>query len=200
MISEKTQRTIIFVSIVLLAFSVISMCTISFVYMVSTPIDSAPKVYEMMWDIWVGRIVAFLFVFILLIFLPVAWFVIKVLDKKYIHIENMEIIKREQEASQPKIVLNKAVRNVDSVTINGLQITTEKISYFIKNAIDFGLAISAWREEGFTQAEIEAILDHLAELGVVTERSQGVSCTWRREIDTMRLARYFPIDNREVFK
>lgn len=162
--------------------------------------------YDQIASLWLPRILAFL----ILLFTPIVGgytiYRLRSEQQRMIHKEEMaklEIERIDKTPSKRSVVVNTPRTKTDDgmvKTANGTSISKEKVFEFILNVKEVGLSINRWKESSLPlhQGDIETILDHLEELGVISERTSGISATWKREVDMLRLARYMGVTQEEL--
>jgi hypothetical protein len=197
---KNIKENIIVGSILLLAMIAFIALMTFFVFMTSNPPEANPMQYERAWDIWAPRLLAFAILFNLLFVAPLGGVYIKWVDKRYRHVEKLEMIKRTAEAKQPKIVMNKAKKTIDNtkVQIGNILIDKVLLSSFVRNVISVGLEQDNW-ESDFTDYELDAIYTHMEKVGLITD-GDTEEPQWARSIDTMRLLKYFPLEEEDIAK
>lgn len=161
--------------------------------------------YDQLYLFWVPRFFALFFLVITPIVLLVTFYKIKTEKNKMDHAERMKAIDLERIKAEPDkrtVMVNNGKRTDPNyvITANGSKIQKVKVMEFILNYRDIGLSINQWKESDspIHQHDIEKILDHLENLGLITSRANGIAAEWKREVDMLRLCRYFSVSMEEL--
>lgn len=154
-------------------------------------------------DIWFKRILiilAFLFVF----WLAFIFREIKLYEAEAAHEEKLaEISALEKLKINPRPIV-QSKRNGELIELaNGTSITKTIVAEFINLVMsgtdELGLAISKWKKlDGWEQADIENIIDQLAEAGMVTKRENGRASSWLVDPSKRSLSRVFRLSPFEL--
>ena len=142
---------------------------------------------DAIFSLWFGRIIG------LIVLCGLAWvaYLIYSLNMYKVEMET-ELKKAEIEAMtklkiNPRPILSTNVIKNDETgdrikLSNGQEVAKNLIIEFLKSVFDDsdekGLAVSRWKSNGWTQVDIEAVLDHLAEASMITKRQTGRACEW----------------------
>lgn len=186
----------------LVVFAIFIIITVAIIAGVASTVSSPSEIVQPQnrWDFWVGRIMTATIMFHIFITVPISLLYFRRLDKILFHQEKIKTLELQEKPPQ-NIIMNKRYvsHNSDMVILRSGKVQKQSVIKFVKGAMEHGLGIGVWKSLGLKQDEIELILDHLQELRVITERSQGISSKWAKRIDTTRLINYFPLHMDEVF-
>jgi hypothetical protein len=134
------------------------------------------------WHIWSPRVLATAILLSMILLWPVA----------YVKAKRYEVDKRAQielEIARLNSVKNKdkpIVQNVRAPngclqTADGREVSEDTIKRFVANFSEVGLSADDWVSRGVDRQEINAIIDLLAERGVVTPRINGITVEFTSE-------------------
>ena len=154
-------------------------------------------------SLWFGRLMGIAF------FAAMIWVISLFRQIKLYQIEkDTEIKKAEIEAMarlkiNPRPILStNIVKNGERISLNGIEVDKNLVLEFLKspfNGDERGLLVSKWKlSAGWTQADIEAILDHLANASMITKRQSGKSCEWLITPERRALAHIFRLSPFEI--
>lgn len=149
---------------------------------------------DQFWSVWGGRIVNLAFLFVVLVVLPISAF--RIYDQRMILKAEIEIARIQ--ASVPvieptpvivrpttEIPINRPVLNNNDalVSVNGTRVYKSKLQDFISRSLtdnQMGLSIGQWKGNGWSQPDLEKLLDFMASIGLVTPRQNGRACAYTR--------------------
>lgn len=155
-------------------------------------------------SLWFGRLLTIVFVAFFI------WIISLFREIKLYQIEkDTEIKKAEIEAMarlkiNPRPILStRIVKDGERISLNGLEVDKKLILEFLKSpfndADERGLVVSKWKNSpGWTQADIETILDHLANASMITKRQNGRSCEWLMTPEKRQLTHIFRLSPFEL--
>lgn len=154
---------------------------------------------EQAFDVWFWKI-ASIVIIMLFVAAPLLYIYLRYKleenDKERafsVRMEELEIEKSKIAAEKPAIrpiISNVPVRSDHRISPRGKRIKVSLLKDFINRFEEIGLAISKWKfEPGWSQGDIENILDWLADLNLVTPRRIGVECQWTQDITRGNVAR-----------
>lgn len=153
---------------------------------------------EFISSIWFGRLIG------LIVLGMIGWLIYIFREIKLYEIEkDLEIKKAEIEAMtklkiNPRPILSTNIITNDQGDFlqlsNQAKVSKGLVIEFLKAVFNLdderGLAVSKWKNSpGWTQADIENILDHLGEASMITKRSTGKACEWLTAPDKNVLCR-----------
>lgn len=154
---------------------------------------------DAVFSLWFGRIMAVI-VFAVIVWLFYLFYQIKMYEiEKRAEVQKAEIEAMTKLKINPRPILTTNVVHDSSgekiKLSNGHEIDKELVIEFVRAQFNTenderGLAVSKWKNSnGWTQQDIEAILDHLAKAAMITERQSGKSCSWLTVPDKAILCR-----------
>lgn len=161
--------------------------------------------YEQIASIWLGRLLAAVFVGIaialIFIFREIKIYELQLAQE--VKLKEIESMKQMGINPRPVLSSKKTTQEGKNYTTlsSGKSISQELIIDFLQEIlfVDDNLAISKWKSRpGWTQTDIESILDHLAVAKMVSERQNGRSCAWETVPDKRVLAHIFRLSTFEI--
>lgn len=159
---------------------------------------------DAIFSMWFGRIVG------LVVLIGLFWVTYLLYQLNMFKVEKDAELKKAEIEAMARLKINP--RPILSTTItddgekiklhNGQSVSRELVVEFLKspfNQDERGLIVSRWKTSpGWTQIDIESILDHLAQANMVTERTSGRACEWIIVPEKGQLARAFRLSPFEI--
>lgn len=143
---------------------------------------------DAIFSLWFNRIVGLIVLFGLIWIAYLVFALNKYKIEKETELKKAEIESLTKLKINPRPILSTNVvkdeESGDRIKLsNGQEVSKNLIIDFLRSVFDDsderGLSITRWRNSpGWSQADIESILDHLADASMVTKRQAGRSCDW----------------------
>ena len=164
--------------------------------------------HEAISSIWFNRLIGFA-VLLLCAWLAHLFYQIRMYEiEKKAEIQRHEIDTLTKLKINPRPILSTNISTSNTgeqiVKLNNNQEVPKKLVLeFLKAVFDEedqrGLAVSKWKTSpGWSQADIENILDHLGEAGITSKRQSGKACEWQTVPEPRTLAHVFRISLYEL--
>ena len=159
-------------------------------------------------SIWFSRLIG-LMAFFLAAWLAHLFYQIRMYEiEKRAEIQRHEIDALAKLKINPRPILSTSIStsNTGEQVVklnNGQEVTKLLVLEFLRAIFDEndqrGLAVSKWKaSQGWSQADIENILDHLGEANIISKRQTGKACEWLTMPEKRTLAHVFRISPYEL--